>query len=204
MKLTRWQTLLGDLGLESDDDEFHKLFGAYGEAHRHYHTRAHIEDCLEQFDRVRVDLEHPAAVEIALWYHDAVYQPRSNSNELDSVRWAVGFLRNKQADHAVIERVEQLIMATLHSATPTLVDARWLVDIDLSILGRDERTYSRFERNVRAEYEWVPLDAFRARRAEILQSFIARERIYSSPFFYERFEAAARRNLNEAIAALRG
>lgn len=68
----------------------------------------------------------------------------------------------------------------------------------------DTGAYREFENNVRQEYSWVPEAVFRAKRAEILESFLARPRIYHSAFFNERHEAAARLNLSAAISTLRG
>jgi predicted metal-dependent HD superfamily phosphohydrolase len=94
-------------------------------------------------------------------------------------------------------------MATRHEALATMPDAQFVVDIDLSILGATEEAYSRFEENVRKEYRWVPSMIFRRKRAEILQSFLARPTIYSTKPFQARYEAQARRNLESAVAALR-
>ena len=95
-------------------------------------------------------------------------------------------------------------MATRHAAPATTPDSQLLVDIDLAILGADERTYAEFEVNVRSEYRWVPAILFRRKRAEILESFLARPQIYSTRSFHERYEASARGNLARAIEALRG
>jgi predicted metal-dependent HD superfamily phosphohydrolase len=45
---------------------------------------------------------------------------------------------------------------------------------------------------------------FRRKRAEILESFLARPQIYTTQLFRDRYEASARRNLSQAIATLRG
>jgi predicted metal-dependent HD superfamily phosphohydrolase len=94
-------------------------------------------------------------------------------------------------------------MATRHEAPATTPDAQLVVDIDLSILGTSEEIYDRFEANVRKEHRWVPSMIFRRKRAEILESFLARPTIYSTKPFAERYEARARRNLASAIAILR-
>jgi predicted metal-dependent HD superfamily phosphohydrolase len=102
-----------------------------------------------------------------------------------------------------VGRVRAHILATRHEAPATAPDSQLVVDVDLSILGADEAAYAEFEANVRQEYRWVPRVLFRKKRAEILESFLARPQIYSTEPFRERYELRARRNLAEAIIALR-
>jgi predicted metal-dependent HD superfamily phosphohydrolase len=85
---------------------------------------------------------------------------------------------------------------------PATPDQCWLVDIDLSILGAVPARFDEYERQVRDEYAFVPEELFRRKRAEVLAGFVARARIYSTPFFRDRLEAPARANLGRSIAAL--
>src|SRR5258707_14163475 len=57
------------------------LASRYSEPHRAYHTLRHIEHCLDEFEAVRQEARDPVAVEMALWYHDAVYDTRRRDNE---------------------------------------------------------------------------------------------------------------------------
>ena len=77
-----------------------------------------------------------------------------------------------------------------------------MVDMDLSILGASVDVYTQFERNVRQEYKRVPYFLYRKKRKEILQSFLAREAIYYTDFFRDKWEKPARRNLRSAIEGL--
>jgi predicted metal-dependent HD superfamily phosphohydrolase len=74
-----------------------------------------------------------------------------------------------------------------------------LVDIDLAILAADAPRFAEYEQQIRAEYRWVPSLIYRAKRRAVLQSFMERDVIYSTPVFRERLEAAARRNLKQAL-----
>jgi predicted metal-dependent HD superfamily phosphohydrolase len=85
---------------------------------------------------------------------------------------------------------------------PDGIDARILIDIDLSILGAPASRFDEYERQVRAEYGWVPGVMFRRTRRKILESFAARPRLYSTAPFVERCEAQARENLARSIAVL--
>jgi predicted metal-dependent HD superfamily phosphohydrolase len=95
-----------------------------------------------------------------------------------------------------------MILATKHNAAPDSHDAALTVDIDLSILGASATRFDEYETQVRTEYAWVPEEAFREARAKILREFLARPRIYSTDFFYDRLEVSARANLQRSVARL--
>ena len=101
-----------------------------------------------------------------------------------------------------VARIRAHIMATCHLAPSVGGDSSLVVDIDLAILGATPSRYDEFERDVRREYRWVPGFIYNPKRAEILQSFLDRPRIYHWEPTYERFEQNARMNLTRAIRAL--
>tara|TARA_R110000796_G_scaffold252466_1_gene386943 strand:+ start:1314 stop:1757 length:444 start_codon:yes stop_codon:yes gene_type:complete len=143
-------------------------------------------------------------VELALWFHDAVYKPFSGSNEKDSSDWAFSFLTECGAAQDAIERVYQLIMVTAHNAPIKSADEAALVDIDLAVLGCDPAHYALFEQAVRREYRLVPWFLYRKKRAEILTGFLQRPRIYTSGIFADSVERQARDNLAQALLNLTG
>src|SRR5688572_5611734 len=85
----------------------------YTEPHRAYHDLSHILDCLGHAARVRAQLNHPHCVELALWFHDAIYEPRAGDNEERSAQLAIAALQGA-ATAEVLRRVEELILATRH------------------------------------------------------------------------------------------
>jgi predicted metal-dependent HD superfamily phosphohydrolase len=200
----RWNRLLAALGIGDEAECFEALLVAYSEKHRHYHTTKHIDHCLRELDSAMSLAREPAEVELALWFHDAIYDPHSSKNEERSAAWACELLTRHHASAERVSRVRDHIMATRHEAIATDPDSRLVVDIDLSILGVDETVYAEFEVNVRKEYRWVPSLLFRRKRAEILESFLARPQIYTTEPFRDRYERQARHNLSQAIARLRG
>jgi predicted metal-dependent HD superfamily phosphohydrolase len=198
----RFQRLWSRLASGDASPVFDRLADAYSEPHRAYHNATHIRDCLEQFDRAREFAERQDEVEAAIWFHDAVYDPRAKDNEERSADWAASALRNAGAEEEIIHRVLHLILATKHDAEPESPDARLLMDVDLSILGRDPGAFDHYDRAIRREYEWVPEEQYRDGRTGILQRFLDRPRIYITPPFLE-LETAARNNLKLAIDRLR-
>jgi predicted metal-dependent HD superfamily phosphohydrolase len=100
-------------------------------------------------------------------------------------------------------RVCELIMATAHSAEPHTADEALMCDIDLSILAAEEAAFDAYDRAIRTEYEFVPEPRYREARAEILRSFLRRERLFHTALCLEHREARARANLERALARLR-
>lgn len=181
---------------------FESLERVYAESHRHYHTAVHIDHCLQELDLARSLAQDPAEVELALWYHDAIYDVHSATNEVDSADLMSMFLRSRGVKRVRIERVRRHILATAHADRVSDPDSQLVLDIDLAILGAPPSAYRLFEAAIRQEYAWVSEEVFRAKRAEILQGFLDRPSIYHTQAFRGRYELQARANLTTAIRAL--
>ncbi len=73
--------------LRAEGDEtvvFQCLVTAYQEPQRRYHTPEHLSECMALFDDHRQLAAQPAEVEMALWFHDAVYDVKAHDNEARS------------------------------------------------------------------------------------------------------------------------
>jgi predicted metal-dependent HD superfamily phosphohydrolase len=203
MDLQRWIALCARLGCRHCTRRFGVLESSYAERHRHYHTANHLQECLLLFQAVADLADSPDELEFAIWLHDVIYQPRRTDNEERSAKLAATWLSDCQVDDALIDRVRRLIASTRHTEPPGSGDEALLQDIDLGVLGSPPQRYAEYEAEVRREYWWVPSFLFRRRRAEILESFLRRDAIYRTPWFVERLELTARRNVSQSVAALR-
>jgi predicted metal-dependent HD superfamily phosphohydrolase len=199
----RWLRLWQATGSAGDPSAWYELLTwAYAEPHRHYHNQQHIADCLAEFDSARQLAKQPGAVELALWFHDAVYDPRAADNEERSAALAKRCLESA-GQAGLVTTVVSLIMATkLHDKNDNEPDVGLMLDVDLSILGQNENRFAEYERGIRSEYAWVPQETFNAKRSEILQRFLNRERIYASDRFFTNYERNAQQNLERSIRAL--
>jgi predicted metal-dependent HD superfamily phosphohydrolase len=196
-----WNAAWHALGVAAPDAALcDELQRRYAEPQRHYHTMQHLGECLAWFEREQALAEQPGEVALALWFHDAVYDVHAHDNEARSADWARQALRAAGANEAAAERVHALVMATCHDAVPEGRDAELLIDIDLSILGAERARFDEYERQVGAEYAFVP-DAVRLpRRRAILQRFLDRQAIYATPRMHAQLEERARLNLRCSIA----
>ena len=195
-----WMDAWAAVGLAQPSNELRDaLLARYGEPQRHYHTLQHLGECLEAFKRARSAAVHPGEVALALWFHDAIYDPQAHDNEARSADWAREALSEAGASAEVARRVHALVMATCHDAVPADADARLLVDIDLSILGAPPARFAEYERQIRLEYAHVPPEVFEPRRRALLAAFLQRDPLYLTAGIRSRREADARRNLQQAI-----
>lgn len=200
----RWLELWERIGAQGNGEIVDTdLVARYSEPHRVYHTLRHIEDCLKELEVVRCFARNPDAVEMALWYHDAIYDTRSIKNEEESAKLFREMAINASLPEAFISQVVNLILATKHVKVPRVSDAKLLVDIDLSILGQPQGKFNEYEEQIRKEYEWVPLEAFILGRSKILKSLLLkRATIYSTDFFRNKYEAMARQNIVRSLTKL--
>ncbi len=197
-----WSALMTLFGFEEHKGTLDRLLRAWGEKHRHYHTTAHLVHCLKTFDSVRSLAENAEEIELALWFHDAIYKPFASDNERQSTDWALNFLGANAAASDAIARVEALIMVTCHDAIPDTMDEALMIDVDLSILGASPERFQAYEKNVRREYRWVPWAMYRRRRGKILNQFMERDRLFYTDHFHQNLDNQARANLVEAISEL--
>lgn len=180
---------------------FARLAQLYGEPHRRYHTLDHVGHCLDEFDRVATLLDDPDAVEMALWFHDAIYTPGARDNEWRSAelfrQWSDG-----QADAAFRQRVRDLIMVTTHRGPPRQGDERFMVDIDLSGFGQPWDEFERDGRLLRAEYAEMADEEYYPGQLRFLLSLQNRPTFFFAAFFKQRYERTARANTRRLVESL--
>jgi predicted metal-dependent HD superfamily phosphohydrolase len=200
----RWCDLWLRLGAHSlPEPIFDELVHFYWQPHRAYHNLDHIQDCLNQFDQARILAERKNEVEMAVWCHDVIYDPRAADNEGQSAAWAAHILQLGEVAPEVSACVQALILVTRHQALPTYRDAALVADIDLSILGRPVAEFDRYEDAIRQEYQWIPEATYREARIKVLAAFLARRSVFQTQTFRDRYEAQASDNLTRSIRSLR-
>ena len=188
-----------------------ELLSAWSEPHRYYHDQRHLRECLALWTGWRGHSSQAGEVAIALWFHDAIYDPQAaaGANELGSAAWAARSLVRARAGSEAAQRVHDLVMATAHATphdAPAVADpnpdTRLLLDIDLSILGSPAERFERYDQDVRREYAWMPRARYQESRARVLQGFLNRPRLYYGGHAVALLERQARINLTAALSRL--
>jgi predicted metal-dependent HD superfamily phosphohydrolase len=202
----RWTDLCRRVAPHADaeacDACYQTLVHSYATPPRAYHNLDHIAFCLDQFDVLRTECLEPDIVELAVWFHDAIYDSRAKDNEERSAALAQQCLEPFRLPPRTLTLVAKLIDATKHVRPPGNSDAAALVDADLAILGQPEPVFDTYERAIGAEYDWMTDEAFARGRAEFIRRFLARDRIFHSRPFMARYEAIARANLERSLTRL--
>ena len=189
------------------EDMLSSLKARYQEPQRAYHTWEHIEALLRHFNDATHLLYNPTSILWALYWHDAIYDPKRPDNEMVSAELlreeAKSILSEAQLGLAAL-----IVEATARHQQPeglddqALSDTAHFLDMDLSILAAREDIFDSYEDQIRFEYSFVPIAAYKAARANILQGFLAREHLYFTDHFRNQWEAKARDNLARSIERL--
>ncbi|MEE3851759.1 hypothetical protein VZC37_15560 [Gordonia sp. LSe1-13] len=178
-----------------------ELLSRWSEPHRKYHTVEHLKYVLTSIDILRdAGLEFDvAAVRLAAWFHDAIYDIPGPDNERHSAALAA----EKLIDPRVSDEVARLVEITArHLVADGDINAAVLCDADLSILGASAAEYDRYRRQVRDEYSTIPDAYFRPGRRDVLKGFLAQPSIFYTEIGVKRWEDRARSNIAREIALL--
>ncbi|WP_062645457.1 HD domain-containing protein [Streptomyces maremycinicus] len=187
-----------DPGPYSDD-----LLARWQEPQRRYHTLTHLTEVLDRVDVLAEHAADPDVVRLAAWFHDAVYLPDRSENEERSARLAERALPEAGVSPERTAEVARLVRLTVtHDPADDDLDGQVLCDADLAILAAPPTAYAAYTAAVREEYHFVPNDAFRAGRADILRQLLDLPRLFRTPYGSERWEATARYNLRGELELL--
>jgi predicted metal-dependent HD superfamily phosphohydrolase len=204
---TYWGHLIQALHLDETvaAETWAALVRAYSEPGRYYHTLDHVRQVLATLDTFGGQAADPAALQLAAWFHDVVYDSRAGDNEERSAQFAAETLRRMNFPAARTARVTCLILETkTHEPEGNEPDSQLFLDADLAILGAPEGEYQAYARAIRREFGWVAEEAYWAGRQEVLRKFLRRPRIYFTDALYAAQEVRARANLEGEVRALAG
>ncbi|MFE2286703.1 hypothetical protein ACFXDJ_21355 [Streptomyces sp. NPDC059443] len=200
----RWQATARAAGADRDPAPYaDRLLAAWAEPQRRYHTTAHLADVLARIDVLAPHAADPAAVELAAWFHDAVYRPDRSENEERSAALAERALPELGIDGARTAETARLVRLTVtHDPVPGDTNGEVLCDADLGVLAGAPDAYAAYAAAVRAEYAFVPDGAFREGRAAVLRQLLDLPRLFRTPYGAAHWEAPARANLTAELAEL--
>jgi len=194
------------VGAGTADGVWVRLDVLHGEPGRAYHNWSHIAAMLADLAALRdhaaftsVDFDE---LELAIFFHDAVYRPGQADNEAQSAalfREAAG--GQPAMGPASLHRVVEMILATARHLPSDDLATQLLLDLDLAVLGGSPQDYARYVAAVRTEFSVVSDAAWRQGRAAVMRRFLDRPALYQTAVF-RRLEAQARANIAGEIEAL--
>ena len=195
-----WALTAKQLSLDDDTTQnfYASLYDGYSEVQRHYHSIQHIVECLEHLHQIKTHLDDTLSVELAIWFHDVIYNPQANDNEQQSADYMLRMLENVLGSEQ-IAKIYAWILATKAHASTADTDLAYLLDIDLAILASDPMRFAEYERQIRQEYAWVEPSLYVKKRQQVLKHFLEKQLLYQTPFFQKRYERLAKQNLAQAL-----
>jgi predicted metal-dependent HD superfamily phosphohydrolase len=165
----------------------------YLEPQRHYHTLEHIAAMLHVGRHFPLD----EVQTMAIWFHDAIYDPTSDQNEIKSARLANKWLARTGWEVEDIERVGRIVLDT-RAHTPSTTQAEAVLDLDLMSLAVNWPAFEENTQAIRLENAHLSDAAFIANRLAFFTSLQERQRLYFTDWG-KSLESIARANLARAI-----
>ena len=199
----QWVDLSGGLGLPAGTSDilFSELCRQYTHPSRHYHNLNHLHQIFTTLHTVKTNPANATPLHLAIFYHDAVYEPQATTNEVRSAELMLSAFSAYPQVAPHLPLAYKHILATRHHKTPTHPDSQLLLDLDLAILGGSWEQYQVYSEAIRQEYTTIPDDIYRAGRVAILQRFLSRPQLFLTPNF-GHLEVSARANLQKEVTIL--
>ena len=193
------------------DKAFDSLIARHRAPGRHYHSERHVQWVVRHVLELveHVDVIDVGAVIAAAFFHDAVYEPERDDNEVRSAELADATLGEIGWDADRRRRVVAMIVATEHLTGRAEADARLdtdtavLLAADLAVLAAEPSPYSDYTRAIRREYAHLDDDAWRTGRRRVITGLLDRATIFPPELDLGTWERRARANLTAEAAALR-
>lgn len=174
----------------------------YTEKGRHYHNLLHLENMFRELGNVKGNISDFTALSFSVFYHDIIYNASSKSNEEKSALKAAERLTELGLSQDFITHISDQILATQLHQKSIDEDTNYLLDADLSILGKDFESYLTYTRMIRKEYSIYPDLLYKPGRKKVLKHFLELSSIFKTDYFKTKYEVQARSNIAAEIHLL--
>lgn len=193
------------------EDGWRLVRQAYGEPHRAYHNLSHISAVFETLDPHLTGNPNGFAIELAVWFHDIVYEVTPYAYMFNEERSAE-VLQMFAADHRLpmpsVALAMVFILATKEHKAPVYLRGEskeaceLFLDADLAILAAPKEEFEAYEVAVLTEYRQKPTRpsaTFKAARRYALKQLAERDPLFLSSQL-RHLETQAKTNLSELCA----
>lgn len=198
-----WRADMSAIGADSTlaNGAFEDILARHSEAHRRYHGLSHL---VALFDLIGSVVAAGSAARLAVWWHDAIYDPKASDNEEQSAHLARCVLPGLRASQSLVDETADLILKTKKhwDSGGAGVKGDTFLDADIAILGAPSATYDAYARGVREECVWAPETLYKQGRSAFLRGAVARDRLFRTDAFESAYAAQARENMTRELAAL--
>ncbi|MGN7706358.1 HD domain-containing protein [Chryseobacterium sp. 22543] len=181
---------------------WNELETRYSEKGRYYHNLFHLENMFHELEAVKVNISDFKAIAFSVFYHDIIYDATSKSNEEKSAAKVEKRLAELHINNDKITIISEQILATKSHQKSDHEDTNYLLDADLSVLGKDFTTYLEYTQNIRKEYSIYPDFLYKPGRKKVLRHFLELESIFKTEYFKEKYEMQAKENIAAELELL--
>ncbi|MEY8760927.1 HD domain-containing protein [Chryseobacterium tongliaoense] len=194
------------LPFTSDQDLINNLWWEieqkYSEKKRYYHNLEHLGNMFSEIEAIKDLISDFSNISFAIFYHDVIYDASSKTNEEKSAEFAQIRFQKLSIDQESVDQVCKQILATKMHQKSGDIDTNYLLDADLSILGKDLETYLDYTRKIRKEYSIYPDFLYKPGRKKVLQHFSELENIFKTDYFKDQYEVQAKLNIEYELRSL--
>lgn len=172
----------------------------YSSELRFYHNLVHLDNMLSELKSVENEVKEKDALLFSIYYHDIIYSTNNSDNELKS---ALLFKKRiERTSFKQIEKCAKQIQLTKEHKLSKDNDVNILLDLDLSILGKNKTEYNEYSQNIRNEYKTYSDFEYRNGRKKVLNELLNLPSIYKTDYFITKFEVNARNNITYELNSL--
>lgn len=174
----------------------------YSAKNRYYHNLQHLETLFKEIENVKAQIENFNNILFSIFYHDIIYDATSKLNEEKSADVAKERLETLGLNNEDLQQVYEQILATKSHQKSENEDTNFLLDADLSVLGKSDDAYLEYTKQIRKEYSIYPDFLYKPGRKKVLEHFLELENIFKTEYFRGKFEIQARENIESELRAM--
>jgi len=198
----QWNRLIDDFNkiyeVQLDKYYYFDIIDHYNKD-RYYHNLNHIENLLKYLnDFMDLDIKDKLIIELSIWFHDVIYNPKDNNNEFYSALYFNDFIKNS-GNYVVYQTINnmvyKIILSTKHNNSLKTRLEKIMCDIDLRELAED--WYIENSYKIKKEYNHLLNKEWKNGRIDFINKFLNKSRIYLTNEYYNKYEVKARINLTK-------
>lgn len=165
---TKYQAIFEEYGIQNPQ----AIAAAWQETHRYYHSETHLAFLLDEIEKLlkaqKLNPEHYAVLVMAAFFHDIVYDPTRQDNELQSAQ----MFEEMTSEHLNRTLIKEIILDTQHHQAKGILSKQFC-ELDMRIV-----THSSFEelllweKQIFKEYQYLDYGIYKEGRIQVLEKFI--------------------------------
>ena len=183
-------------------DYWQEIEKSYSQKRRKYHNLLHLENMILELENVKDQILDYETLLFSVFYHDIIYKSTSKDNEEKSAEIAKKSLEKLDISSERVIKIYNQILATKSHQKSKDSDTNFLLDADLTILGKDWNVYENYTNQIRKEYSIYPDFLYNPGRKKVLIHFLEFDEIFKTEYFKEKYEKIARENIQREIELL--